>query len=554
MKKFKCLLILSMLFSLFYKPITSSANEVLDRGVKEIESYGKFNYFRGVTADEYENGEPLSIFYSYFDGAIESGKLEHSVSVENTKHTQYRFDFDYEYEDYCLTSAKVYFDNVLIYHALFDGEFISEVKVCEKLIVEEKTKIKNDYLIIKSYGLITGLEDYDYDEESMEEIGLFLIQGHQFIYNPGYVGKDVYFVTSLDNLISFEDIKSKLSASDQTDGNLTNKIEIYNNTYNPNDENIKIGNYSFDAVVSDNSGNLIYQTCYVRVADLQPPVITVSDPMEVSYTLCYPWSTFLKKFTTSDNVEVAKVEVTGDTYTANYDKPGTYYITATATDTSGNTASATLTVNVVDKVPPKIEGPYEITTTTLSSVTKEQLRGYFTFSDVIDPNVTEYKITDTDGYFDNTKVSGRYNFKISAYDKYGNEANKSFLLIVKDLDYPSITIDSQYTITVDSGVQLTKEQIIEFLNSSGTLTVNVVDVESECFDEENPDGVYDASIILEDGTVITNKLVIAKDVSYAPPVIEEVDYTVGIICAVLGIILLGSVIYFRRVNRLQRRR
>jgi hypothetical protein len=208
----------------------------------------------------------------------------------------------------------------------------------------------------------------------------------------------------------------------------------------------------------------------------------------------------------------------------------------------------------VDKVAPKIEGPSEITTTTLNPVTKETLRVYFTFTDVIDSNVTQYKITDNDGYFNDTKVAGKFNFKISAYDIYGNEGVKNFVLIVKDIDFPSITIDSEYTITVDSGIQLTKEQIIEFLNSSGTMSSSVVDVESECFNEENPDGVYDASIILEDGTVITNKLVIAKDVSYAPPVVEEIDYTVGIICAVLGVLLLGSAIYFARVSRLQRRR
>jgi hypothetical protein len=276
--------------------------------------------------------------------------------------------------------------------------------------------------------------------------------------------------------------------------------------------------------------------------------------MEVTYAVQYPLSTLIKKFTATDNVEVESLEITSDTYSSNYNVPGTYYVTATATDTSGNTASATLTIKVVDKVAPKIEGPYRIITTTLNPYTKEQLRNQFTFSDVIDTNVTRYEITDNNGYFNNTKVAGEYKFRITAYDNSNNAGVKDFVLIVKDLDYPSISIDSDYTITVDSGERLTKEQIVEFLNASGVTSISVVDVESECFDDENPSGVYDASIVLEDGTVIKNKLVFNEPIDYNPPIVEAQDYTVVAICGILCLILFIVAIYFRRVRRLQNRR
>ena len=108
MRKLKYLFIMIVLIGVFIKPITSKANEVLEEGVKEIETYGKFNYFRGVSIEEYETGEAIRLFYSYFDCSIENGVLEHTVCVENVKNQEFRFQYVYEYEDFNLTNAKVY--------------------------------------------------------------------------------------------------------------------------------------------------------------------------------------------------------------------------------------------------------------------------------------------------------------------------------------------------------------------------------------------------------------------------------------------------------------
>ena len=82
-----------------------------------------------------------------------------------------------------------------------------------KKYYKEKTKVKNDYFKVTSYGLITGPDEVQVNQDDMEEIGMFLIQGHRFLYNEAYKDKDVYFVTSIENLISFEDIKSKISGN-----------------------------------------------------------------------------------------------------------------------------------------------------------------------------------------------------------------------------------------------------------------------------------------------------------------------------------------------------
>ena len=49
----------------------------------------------------------------------------------------------------------------------------------------------------------------------------------------------------------------------------------------------------------------------------------------------------------------------------------------------------------------------------------------------------------------------------------------------------------------------------------------VVDLSSECFDDENPSGTYEVSVVLEDGTTVTKKLVVNEAIDYTPPVLEQ---------------------------------
>ena len=124
MKKIIGLLIITMIIGLYCKPITSKANEILEVGVKDIDPYGEFNYFRGISVEEY-SGKPESIFYGVFDGLFENGVLSHEVTVKNTENTQFIFKYDYHYNDYHLDVAKVYLDGDLIYEAEFEEENLS---------------------------------------------------------------------------------------------------------------------------------------------------------------------------------------------------------------------------------------------------------------------------------------------------------------------------------------------------------------------------------------------------------------------------------------------
>ena len=67
-----------------------------------------------------------------------------------------------------------------------------------------------------------------------------------------------------------------------------------------------------------------------------------------------------------------------------------------------------------------------------------------------------------------------------------------------------------------------------------------------CFDEDTPSGTYEASIILDDGTVIKNKLVISENVSYEPPTLVEDNTSILWAVGIAGVVLLGTVICLRR--------
>jgi hypothetical protein len=126
-------------------------------------------------------------------------------------------------------------------------------------------------------------------------------------------------------------------------------------------------------------------------------------------------------------------------------------------------------------------------------------------------------VEDLNGYFLNTKKAGSYNFKIYFEDTSGNKADKGFVLEVIDRDFPSIEIDSTYSIIISSGEKLTKDQVREYFNNLACLTQEVLSVESKYFDDINPEGEYDMHLKMEDGSIIQSKIIVqAQNIDYTP--------------------------------------
>jgi hypothetical protein len=103
---------------------------------------------------------------------------------------------------------------------------------------------------------------------------------------------------------------------------------------------------------TDLSGNRTTASTTVTVVDTTPPVLTnIPAPLKVKQTSPRGTPVSLASPTANDICDAAPV-VTSDA--PSVFPPGTTKVTFTAVDASGNTASGTTTVTVVDTTPPRI--------------------------------------------------------------------------------------------------------------------------------------------------------------------------------------------------------
>ncbi|MCP4644066.1 MAG: DUF5011 domain-containing protein, partial [bacterium] len=149
------------------------------------------------------------------------------------------------------------------------------------------------------------------------------------------------------------------TASDTRDGDLTSQIDVTNNV-----NEAVLGSYTVVYRVADELGNDsgdVVRTVNVidtTPADTTPPVITVLGQNPV--TLEVGTSYVDAGATATDDVDgdlTASIVVTNS---VNSSALGTYTVLYEVSDASGNSASASRTVNVVDTTPPPAAGTYYV--------------------------------------------------------------------------------------------------------------------------------------------------------------------------------------------------
>ena len=159
-----------------------------------------------------------------------------------------------------------------------------------------------------------------------------------------------------------------------------------------------------------------------KPSDTTPPVITLAGSNPVTLTV---GTSYTDAGATAVDAVDGNVAVT-TTGSVNTNLVGTYTITYTAKDKTGNTATATRTVNVVaakDTTPPVITlaGSNPVTITVGTSYTDAGA----TAVDAVDGNVA---VTTTGSV--NTNVVGAYTITYTAADKSGNTATATRMVNV----------------------------------------------------------------------------------------------------------------------------
>lgn len=200
------------------------------------------------------------------------------------------------------------------------------------------------------------------------------------------------------------------TASDNGDGDISTNISIDSSAV---DTSI-IASYEVIYSVSDNAGNSASQTRVVDVTDTTPPVITVLglDPQIIEFG-----DSYLELGASSiDSFEGDLTDgVIIDFSAVDLESVGSYLVSYTSMDSSGNTVTASRSVNVVDTTAPEITlvganpQSIEINTTylELGATANDNLDGDISDSIVIDASEVDmttegsysvtYNVTDNSG-------------------------------------------------------------------------------------------------------------------------------------------------------------
>ncbi len=274
---------------------------------------------------------------------------------------------------------------------------------------------------------------------------------------PPVISGGSYYYSDVEDPASLADIKAELTASDETDGNLTSSIVIHSDGYSGNEDTI--GEYTTRWKVTDAAGNIGYKYVYVRVVDVDDPVITLSGSSTVYIEYGGGYSE--PGYSVSDNYDTnVSVTVSGS---INTNSLGTYYKYYNAEDSSGNTATQrTRTIIVRDTTRPVIN------VTGSSTVYVEYGDTYndagATWSDAVDGSGS----ANSSGTV-NTSVLGSYTITYSYTDSSGNSAyTKSRTVVVQDTTAPNLSLNGSSTVYVALGGTYTEEGATYSDNVDGT--------------------------------------------------------------------------------------
>ena len=221
------------------------------------------------------------------------------------------------------------------------------------------------------------------------------------------------------------------------------------------------GTYTLTYTATDSAGNTVTATRTVIVADTTAPVITLVGPATVNLTQGTPFTD--PGVSAMDTVDGSvAVVTTGSVGT----EVGTYTLTYTATDVTGNSATASRTVIVagsVDRTAPII------TLTGPTTVNHEQGTTYSdqgaTATDAVDGPVTVV-VTGSVG-----TDAGTYTLTYTAIDNAGNTATATRTVIVADTTAPVITLVGPATVNLAQGTPFTDPGVSAMDTVDGSVAV-----------------------------------------------------------------------------------
>lgn len=153
------------------------------------------------------------------------------------------------------------------------------------------------------------------------------------------------------SILTVNEIKSQLTATDAKEGNKTAQITVFEDNYTGNGN--KVGNYTITFQVSDSKGNRATHVVTISVQDNLPPVWYIQDG--VSFKIVPPATLTRQQIinllvaTNQLNINATtQINFLVDEYQGNEKTPGVYVVSIGYSDTAGNEGVHTLAITVLD--------------------------------------------------------------------------------------------------------------------------------------------------------------------------------------------------------------
>ncbi len=441
-----------------------------------------------VDDDSYRGDLELSVDY-FFKAAYGVNIFEKEISTYTFNCDEF-CDGDYSYEDYSEHDQAIlqYINDYIcdMVEGSYDGDLLMVVPhedfTCT-LLANAQNNNFGSHVFPKF-----STADNNYERHCLYDFG-FIVTETKRVLSDEFIDLEApTFIVDVDNPISFETIKSQITAYDKTEGDITSKIVISNNNYVLSNGKIGVGTYSFTATVSDLFDNTCSKVFNIMVVDITKPTLIASD-MTITYNETLSDSDLVNNVNYSDNVS-AKDKINYNITLNEYNsapsyktfkaKCGTYNISISFTDEANNTNSVSFSVNVIDNIAPAVVVPEEIISTTTNFLTMNDIKEYISVVDEYDNNAT-YSLYDAQGY-NTTKKVGTYKMRIEAKDSSNNTSTVYFNVKLVDTDVPTIGFKDDYLIVINVDEILTKDKLILLLSNNIDLSsLDEIEIESDYF-------------------------------------------------------------------------
>lgn len=202
--------------------------------------------------------------------------------------------------------------------------------------------------------------------------------------------------------------------------------------------------------------------------DKEAPKIE-SETVEVAYGTTFNTDSV----SVNDNRDQASaISLKADTSSLNMKQLGTYQVKVSATDTSNNTTTKTVTVKVVDKEGPKFEtlGQSQGYVVSVPLGGSNDIASYIKATDNVDGDVTAF--IKASSQLDTSKV-GTQTITLTATDSSGNTTAVTYDFSVTDTEAPVINLTKGNTVEVEAKTTFDINQYVTVTDNSGNLTPEV---------------------------------------------------------------------------------